>query len=306
MVCSDFKRKNVLQRTFMSVSDLEKYYCNLRKVNFYSHCKLSFIHERKPLQPLLKAILSLDRISKHQQIEILGNVPLCNTPTIYACTHVGGDDIARLFEILKVHCYLFLGDPKGLYKDFSGLLLFLNGCICTETSDKEDRHIAYLRSVELLKAGGSLMIFPEGAWNITDNLPVMKLFPGTSKMSIENNSPILPVAIEQYDNRFVVNFGTYIVPSNFSEASLSAYLRDCLATLKWEIWEREGRVSRKTFYKTHSDSFAQEIVNRCPYDFSIEDVERTRFHLKFPNQAEVFKFLDEIEFTPKNAFLLHR
>ena len=97
-----------------------------------------------------------------------------------------------------------MGDPCILYKDISGLLLYLNGCIFLETNDKDDRHIAYLRALELLKGGGSLMIFPEGARNGSENLPVMPLFSGTAKMAIETKTKIVPVAIEQYDTRFII------------------------------------------------------------------------------------------------------
>jgi len=50
-----------------------------------------------------------------------------NTPTIYACTHIGGFDIETLFEAIESPCYLFLADPREIYINFDGLLLWMNG-----------------------------------------------------------------------------------------------------------------------------------------------------------------------------------
>lgn len=48
-----------------------------------------------------------------------------------------------------------------------------------------------------------MMIFPEGAWNVTDNLPVMKLFGGTVSMALLSGAVIIPIAIEQYSKDFL-------------------------------------------------------------------------------------------------------
>lgn len=292
-----FKEKNLFQRMVMPLPELENYYRERREVFFKRGEKLKHIHLRKYSKFITMIFLLLDRFFKKHTITLLGDsAKQLNQiqPTIFACTHIGGDDISRLFEAIKSHCYLFLGDPKGLYRDLAGLLLFLNGCICAETSDKTDRKIAYLRAVELLKAGGSLMIFPEGAWNITDNLPVMHLFNGTAKMARETTAQIVPIAIEQYGNRFVINAGSPILPMKFqTDNSLTQYLRDALSTLKWEIWEHEGLTSRESLGSFSNGSFADEIVARCPYgyDFSIDDVKRTCYHTKDTSPDEAFEYL---------------
>lgn len=73
----------------------------------------------------------------------------------------------------------------------------------------------------------------------------MPLFSSTDKMAMETGTPIIPVAIEQYDKRFVINFGSELHTENFqSSAELTQALLDAMATLKWGIWEREGIQSR--------------------------------------------------------------
>ena len=176
-----------------------------------------------------------------------------------------------------------------------------------DTGDKEDRNIAYLRAVELLRAGDSLMIYPEGARNGTENQPVMGLFHGTAKMAMETGTKIVPIGIEQYDSRFVVNFGNKILPERFqSSKALTQHLRDALATLKWEIWEREGLVKRSHFADNYRELFIKEFEERIfPYD-TLESVERTRYHCAIPLAEEVFTPIRVLEPKRENAFLFDK
>jgi len=162
--------------------------------------------------------------------------------------------------------------------------------------------------VELLKGGGSLMIFPEGARNGSDNLPVMALFPGTAKMAMETNTNIVPIAIEQFDKCFVVNIGTEIRPEDYSNAEeLTQKLRDYLATLKWEIWEREGQQARNSLADNYRELFIKEFEDRIqPWD-TLESVERARFHTKTEiEQKDAFAHLDRLIPCRENAFLFRK
>lgn len=55
---------------------------------------------------------------------------------------------------------------------------------------------------------------PEGACNITPNLPVMKLYDGTASMALETGADIIPIRIEQYDNDFFVCIGEILLQKN--------------------------------------------------------------------------------------------
>lgn len=299
------KKRNILQRLLMPLPDLEQYYRERRKARFEEGKKLTHVPLREKMYPLFMMVLKLDRLLRNKRIKVIGNHKVYHEQAIYACTHIGGDDLQCIYETLGRGCWWFVGDPGGLYKDISGLLLYLNGCIMLETCDKTDRHIAYLRAVELLQSGGSLMIFPEGARNGTANLPVMGLFQGTDKMAMETNTKIVPIAIEQYDNRFVVNFGEVILPSDYRvNTELTQAMRDALASLKWQIWEQEGQQKRSTFLPDYADKFVKEFESRIrPYD-TLESVEITRFHTKDEiAQKEAFEHLERLQPCKENAFL---
>ena len=116
------------------------------------------------------------------------------------------------------------------------------------------------------------------------------------------------IAIEQYDKRFVVNFGTEIFPENYSgSAELTQELRDALASLKWEIWEREGLFSRDSLPENFREQFIKTFEKRLqPWD-TLESVERTRFHTKAEiEQKNAFTHLDKLIPCWENAFLFRK
>lgn len=299
------KKLSIFARFFMPLSILEIYYRERRKERFEQGKNIKYINFRERLYPIFIKFLAIDRFFRKQTITVIGNQKKYSEPAIYACTHIGENDLENIYEAIKRGCWWFVGDPCVLYKDISGLLLYLNGCILVELGDKVDRRIAYLRAVELLNAGGSLMIFPEGARNGMENLPVMALYQGTAKMSMETNTKIIPIAIEQYDKRFVINFGDELFPGDFYESfELTQKLRDDLATLKWEIWEREGLCSRASLPDNYREQFKKEFKTRIyPYD-TLESVERTRFHTKEEiEQRDALAYLDMLIPCKGNAFL---
>lgn len=302
------KHRNIIQRLKMPLLVIEEYYRERRKERFEQGKKLKHIRLREALYPVFIKFLAVDRLFRKQQITVLGRHNRDKGQFIFAGTHIGENDLENIYESLRRGCWWFVGDPCILYKNISGLLLYLNGSIFLETIDKDDRHIAYLRSVELLKGGGSLMIFPEGARNGSENLPVMPLFQGTAKMAMESNVKIVPVAIEQYAKRFVIKFGQALLPENYTEPmKLTQELRDALATLKWDIWGKEGVQSRSSLPQDYRERFHQEFEKRIsPWD-TLETIERARFHTKAEmEQQDAFAHLDQLIPSRANAFLFRK
>lgn len=114
---------------------------------------------------VLYFVVKLLRHLHRQKLVVVGDrraLPLQKESIIYACTHVGGNDVECLIEAIKNPCFIFAGDPKEMYLNLDGLMMALNGSIFLDSFDQEDRYIAKQTAISLLKQGGSLMIFPEG------------------------------------------------------------------------------------------------------------------------------------------------
>lgn len=307
----DFKKMGLLERRKLAIEELVIYYAELRKYNYRNGEKLKGIEVRKKIHFLVDFILKIDQILSKEDIIVINDKHISNLekPKIFACTHIGGNDIQRTFQVIKEPAYLMLGDPGILYKMPIYQGLKLNGVIPLETSDREDRKIAYKKSVQLLQKGGNLLIFPEGAWNVTPSSIVMKIFTGTVRLAKETGADIIPIGVEQYDNNFYFNIGeNYSIPFE-SQKSVSYYndeLREKLATLKWEIMELQPILERKSIPENYMKYFQEEIVNRCNYGygFSLEDAIKESFHDKnVISEDEVFSFLENIEINMNNCFL---
>lgn len=275
---SEFKYVSRKEKKAMTMEELAEYHCNRRKYEYAKKIPIKGITWRKFANILVVGALKIDRLVNREKITILKEQ---KRPVIYACTHIGGSDAERLVEAIGKPCYLFFGDPAPMYKDPTvNKLVFLKGSIDLETKDKEDRMIAFERGKELLSRGGNLLICPEGAWNVFENLPVMKLYPGTAQMAIEAGADIIPIAIEQFDNEFVIKFGQKIVTTKDMDYKiLTTHLRDVLATLKYTIWETKPMqirpktqkrmlwenvsVSKRvTLQREYSEEYRQSIIDK--------------------------------------------
>ena len=293
--------------------ELDLYYINKRKEDYEKthglprHIRLhNFFHWI--LLPFIKAL----RVAGKRKLIIYRDERIkTNKPTIYACTHIGGVDIETAFEAIKYPCWLFLGDPREVYKNLDGFMLGLNGVICLDSKDKEDRKIAKETAIQLLKNGGNLLIYPEGVWNISENLPVGKLFIGTVEMAIQSKADIVPIAIEFYGNDLCVAIGKNMDISQYDiedKYTVNQLLRDELATLKWTIWEQRGIQKREFIPNDYSETFVNKIIyGNKKTSYSVQDVLNTRFIDKsITEYSQVFEHLNNIKPTEKTAFLFNK
>lgn len=307
-----FEKLNLLEKRKMAIEELVNYYAEYRIYCYTKGDKLRGINLRKKMHPLVNLILKIDEVLSKEENVIVNNENKAKegVPKIFACTHIGGNDIQRTFQVIKEPAYLMLGDPGILYKMPIYQGLKMNGVIPLETKNKVDRKIAYNRSIELLNNGGNLLIYPEGAWNVTPNEIVMKTFAGTVRMAKEVGVEIVPIAVEQYGNKFYFNIGkNYGIDKNTakSEEELNSELRDKLATLKWQLIELQPMLKRNDISENYLYEFQKEIVERCNYGygFSLEDAISERYHdKKVISEEEVFSFIDNLDINKNNAFLL--
>ena len=307
----NFKKISLLEKRKKTIEELINYYAEYRIYCYNKGDKLKGIELRKKLHFLINLILKIDQVLSSEENIIIDNKNQANrnNPKIFACTHIGGNDIQRTFQVIEEPAYLMLGDPGILYKKLIYQGLKLNGVIPLETKNKLDRKIAYSRSIELLTRGGNLLIYPEGAWNVSPNVVVMKTFPGTVRMAKETGCEIVPIAVEQYNKSFYFNIGkNYGISKNTnkSEQELNLELRDKLCTLKWEIMESMTSLKREKVETSVSD-FQKDIVERCNYGygFSLEDALSESFHDKnIISEEEVFSFMNSLNINSNNGFLL--
>lgn len=198
---------------------------------------------------------------------------------IYAISHIGKFDYEMLIEAGDIFAYPFAGDWELMYATVDDYFLRANGVLWVDTSDKEDRQNSFKFMIKALKQGIPMLIYPEAIWNLTENLPIMKLFPGAVQAAKECNVPIIPIAIEQRGKHFLINVGNELDFADTEEDVAVQTLRDSLATLKWEIWEWLPREKRADIPDVYHERFVQERLAEC-VGFTQELIEGRMFRDK--------------------------
>ena len=69
---------------------------------------------------------------------------------------------------------------------------------------KTDRHICQIICENRIKNKDNILIYPEGAWNITPRL-TQKLFPGAAKMAVNGDGVIVPIGVIRDKRKYTVN-----------------------------------------------------------------------------------------------------
>lgn len=263
------------------------------------------------MHALLLPCLKIDRKISKSKIEIVNDQrEATNKPFIYACTHIGGRDVESAFEAIKSHAWILLGDPNDFYLNATGGLLYLNGVISVETRNKQDRYIAKERCIELLKHKQSLLMFPEGAWNISTNKLVYYLYYGAVEMAILSGAEIVPVAINHDAETYYVNIGKnldYTGHQVTESRELTQELRDHMATLQWQNIEKGIPCKRSAFSddceKEYLKTF-EDCAAGYDYAYSIQDIIDTRFNPRDITELdEAFEFMNSVEPSINNAVL---
>ncbi len=347
----DYKKEALIRRRlvgFKPVSDLDKKqvfknYTNSELVDYYAKERLyNYVHTMLPSDvskkqedyPLVKAMLQANRLLLNQQrYKLIGDKRHKQArPVVYAVTHVGLYDYQVITEALNAQTYAFAGDPEQVYGSFDGWFMDKSGAIFCNTEDFLDRYISEEMAVRFINHGANLLIYPEGIWNITANLLVLPLWPGTIRIAQAAHVDIVPVAIEQYGKKFIINIGENIVLNNFDTNDIKyinemkQQLRDNLATLKYEIFESRRVYKRKKLGdfdarlkdyenmrlnewkdKNKNNIYSRELVEHRKFvETDVETSEIVGEKVLYSSPQQAFSYMKNLKVNKNNIFLLRR
>ncbi|MBR2738419.1 MAG: 1-acyl-sn-glycerol-3-phosphate acyltransferase [Lachnospiraceae bacterium] len=271
------------------------------------HLKLhSLVH--RFLIPLMKVNLCL---GGKRLIVLRDDRKKTKRPVIFCPTHIGGVDIEMSFLAIKTPCWILLGDPRELYKSLDGMLLQMNGWIPMDVPIKEDRVAAKAQMTALLQKGGNLLLFPEGAQNVSVNALLSPLYAGAVDLAITCGAEIVPIAVGRDGDRYYFILGENISCENRSYEDrfrLTDELRDRIATLKWEIIEQLPPIKRAELSETAYDDFIKSVITmNTEYTLTVEDIKAELFHPKgITEPVETFAFMDNLIPCRENVFLFNK
>jgi len=253
---------------------------------------------------LIRPVLSLIA-SFRVPYKVVIEQPCCllpNKPVIYAVNHFCFADTPVMGRITPKRSYILLGKQRLGFSDW--LYFILNGVIFVDRKDKEDMAASKQAMSAYLNKGRSIVMFPEGTWNLTENQLMLPMKWGIIDIAKETGAQIIPTVLE-YDRGRKQCFARFGAPLTFSpedsKAEAIVTLRDTLATMRWEVWERNGTFSRAGLnMDTERKKLFYSIEEYPPIDWEYES---SCIYHPYTETKKAFAHLDQLIPCLENAFI---
>ncbi|MDO5019153.1 MAG: lysophospholipid acyltransferase family protein [Lachnospiraceae bacterium] len=219
---------------------------------------------RDVLYPIVLSFSNIKIRYKITTINSCENIP--DKPIIYACNHSQFTDIPIAIKATGKRSYTLLG-KQNLYR-MDRIFFNLLGAIWVDRRDRKERSDTKAKILFYLKHGQSILWFPEGTWNLSDNLLMLPMRWGIIEVADKAQAQIVPMAI-QYDRKTKECFVKFAEPI-YGE-KLTDYrkgiqmLRNIMATLRWELMgEFSNVVVRDEVGHQRMEVEKNEIIKEYP------------------------------------------
>ena len=193
------------------------------------------IELRKKAYPLLNAII---KRANGKKVYLVSYPKLEEGENyIFAAGHSFPGDIGSNLSVIDRPTYTLIGTTDQVDHNPQMNFLWANGMIYVNKLSPESRKESYRKMVRVLNAGSSVMLFPEGVLNNTENLNCGHLYPGFYHLSQETGKKIVPIVANYNieDNTVFVAAGNPIQAEGRSKEEVKMELRDTLATLRFNL-----------------------------------------------------------------------
>lgn len=193
----------------------------------------------KPISLTFKIIL---RIIYKQKIIIDKKVKLDKDKTyVFAANHSFYFDGAAIIATADRNFYSLFGATEQLHVEIRTLFIWIYGLIYVNRFDKKSRKDSILKMNKVLEAGNSILIFPEGRWNDSENLLCQKLFRGPYTLSVQNKVEVVPISVyNDNSNNIYISYGKPLKLYNYEKDKAIQILRDSLATMYYNQIEKHS------------------------------------------------------------------
>jgi len=188
---------------------------------------------------------------------------------------------------------------------------WLNGLIYINRLSTQSRKTATAKMERILRSGSSILMFPEGGWNNTENLLVQQLFAGPWLLSQRTGAFVVPVAAfhEHGADTIYLRYGNPLLLGKLEKAEAVALLRDSMATMMYELIEAHATPIQRSQFRgdqhlRHMEERRGEYL-RVPCTRDVWEEELTVYHPRdIVSSDEVWAFVDDVTLTMANAAIL--
>lgn len=255
----------------------------------------------KPLRSVIKLTLKRKLI-----IESYPKLPQ-NKPYVFASTHSVDEDVVASISCIDRNTYFLLGSTDQWRYNPQMYAAWVNGVIYVDRENTVSRHNSVKKMIRVIKSGSSILIFPEGSWNNSENLLCNQLFAGPYLIAQETGAEIVPICPFRDDesNTIFFNASNPIKTEGRSKEEVLSELRDSLASLLYFSIEKHT----KTLHRASLDNNLHKnyMISRCKEFQRVKwknpswEEELTLYKSKnYITEDDVYKDFYKISVTHKN------
>lgn len=230
---------------------------------------------------------------------------------IFCSTHYFTEDIIAGLAGLDRNAYALIGTTDQVEHNPQMYAAWLNGMIYVNRLDEKNRKESVKKMEYVLNNGTSVLMYPEGGWNNTENLLCQPLFAGPYTLAQSTKKQVVPIATfnDEEHNKIYMRFGEPLDLTKYDKKEALTKLRDSMATMIYEmIEEHTTPIKRETLkgdlHQQHMEKRKNEYLkNKWTRD--VWDEELAFYQSKdYTPQQEVRKSLDNVNITSRNAHIL--
>jgi hypothetical protein len=230
---------------------------------------------------------------------------------IFASTHGFSDDIISCLATIDRSAYLLLGSTDQIEHNKLMYAAWLNGFIYVDRTDEKSRKDAIPKMERVLNNGSSVLIFPEGGFNNTENSLCNKLFAGPYILAKETGCKVVPIApfYEYGSSKIYMQFGDPIDLAKYDDKKEALiYLRDVFATMVYNNIELHAtpfeRLDNRDIHMDFMEQRRQEYLKNS-WTKDIWDEELTRYlDMNEREYAAAMESMDNVHVDEKNAAIM--
>ncbi len=234
-----------------------------------------------------------------------------NEPYIFASTHSFDEDIIAALSIIDRNAYVLIGTTDQIDYNPQMYAAWLNGMIYVDRLDSESRKESVKKMERILNSGTSVLLFPEGGWNNTENLLIQPLFAGPYILAQKSKAKVVPIASfnEPGSNDIFIKVGEPMDIGLKEKKEALSELRDALATMMFEHIENHSTpIVRSELGENQHLTFMEMRKNeymRVKWTRDVWDEELAFYHDKEkPLPIKIRESFDKVVITRENAYIM--
>lgn len=203
-------------------------------------------------------------------IQILNSMPQVQGNKLFAINHSCVLDAPVSSDVIKDHFYFLVG--KQSLELIDRIFFFLNGVVYVDRKSKKNKKKSLQKMLKILRGGKSLLMCPEGTWNLTPSKPMLPLNWGIIDLAKQTGVPIIPLILEYHPDCCYAKYGEAIyINMDMSKQEGIELLEEAMATLKWDIWQMFPVQKRTDEMKAEFEEMVQKRVAEYPkFNFEYE------------------------------------